>query len=260
VAAVPHIVEKRGFSGEVALLDNPPDVALLQSKAADFLKSYRDAGAGPMEGDPRRLRRGIELAAGSPIPDAEIEMWLEQLAVDPMARGYDWPELPPVDACDGFTVAVIGGGMGGLNAAVHLKKAGINFMLIEKNAEVGGTWYENRYPGARLDTTSRSYFHCFGVNYPCPAPFSVQAHNGRYMKWVADHFDLRGNIVFNTEVDSLIWVEQAKLWEIKAHGPDGTRSWRVNAVISAVGLLNRPNIPAIEGIDSFDGIKLHTAK
>jgi 4-hydroxyacetophenone monooxygenase len=259
VAAVPHSTETRGVLGQVTTLSDPDHVALLRSKAAAYLKSYRDAGAGDLPLPRERLRRSLDLAAGATIPDDEIEMWIEQLAIDPMARGYEWPAQPDEAKRSDFLVAVIGAGMGGLNAAVHLKRAGIPFVAIEKNGEVGGTWHENRYPGARLDTTSRSYFHSFGVDFPCPAPFSVQAHNGRYMRWVADHFDLRGDIAFNTEVSSVVWDEGDQLWTISARGPDGPRIWRANAVISAVGFLNRPNVADFEGRDSFEGQTLHTS-
>ena len=258
-AAIPSAIENRGMQGMVSGIPDPDDVALLRARAAAFLKAHRDAGAGDLVFEQGRLRRSLELVAGTAIPDSELAMWIEQLAVDPMARGYDWPQPPSDERRDAFRVVVIGGGMGGLNAAVHLKRSGIPFVLIEKNGEVGGTWYENRYPGARLDTTSRNYFHSFGVNFPCPAPFSVQAHNGAYMKWVADEFDLRDDIVFGTEVQSVTWNEASATWRIDARGPDGARTFEANAVISAVGFLNRPNLPEVPGRDSFGGLSLHSA-
>jgi 4-hydroxyacetophenone monooxygenase len=129
------------------------DVALLHAKAADFLKSYRDQGAGEIEPGPRaRLPQSLDLTAGVLLPDAEREMWLETTALNPWARGLDADvELDPKEAA-GFKVGIIGTGLSGLNAAVHLKRAGIPFVVFEKNPEVGGTWFENRYPGARVDS------------------------------------------------------------------------------------------------------------
>jgi 4-hydroxyacetophenone monooxygenase len=247
VAALPHSLMSMGLLGNASVISDPRHVGLLRAKAAAFLKSYRDAGAGDYPLARERLHRSLELAAGEAIAEAELEMWVEQLAIDPMARGFAWPASPAPERREEFHVAVIGGGMGGLNAAVHLKQAGIPFTLIEKNSGVGGTWHENRYPGARLDTTSRSYFHTFGVDFPCPAPYSIQAHNNRYMNWVADEFDLHDDIVFDIEVDSMAWDEAAQVWEISASGPDGARTWRANAVISAVGFLNRPTFPIFRG-------------
>jgi 4-hydroxyacetophenone monooxygenase len=157
-------------------------------------------------------------------------------------------------------VAVIGAGMGGLNVALQLKRAGIPFTVLEKNAGVGGTWYENRYPGARVDTASRSYSHIYGVRFPKPNPFCPAAENEKYLNWLADHFDLRGHIQCDTEVRSLIWDEAAGEWEIAADGPEGLRSLRANVVISCVGFLSRPNVPTFKGQVSFTGPVFHTAR
>jgi 4-hydroxyacetophenone monooxygenase len=164
IAAIPHSSESRGVLGEVTLLSDPDHVALLRAKTAAWLKSYRDAGGGEVPIARERLRRSMELAAGSPIPDAEIEMWTEQLAIDPMARGFDWPEQPDPTKRAEFLVAVIGTGMAGLNAAVHLKRAGIPFVAIEKNGEVGGTWPPGSTPPAA------AIFTASGSTSPAPRP------------------------------------------------------------------------------------------
>lgn len=246
---------------EMQSLTDPSDVALLQSKAAEFLKSYRDHGAGELSVGPAdRLHRSLNLAAGLEIPDSELELWLEQLALDPWARGLGWQQKPSPERLNDFSVAVIGAGMGGLNAAVLLKQAGVPCVVIEKNSGVGGTWYENRYPGARVDSPSRCYTHIYGVDFEYPNPFCEQSENERYFNWVTDSFGIRENIEFDTEVKSVVWDDAAGLWEIKAVGPDGPREWHANAVISAVGFLSRPNLPDIEGMDEFAGPAFHTAR
>ena len=259
VAAIPQTTVTSGVLSSVAAVKDPDHVALLRQKAAAFLKAYRDNGAGQMPIADERLRRSLELAAGDQIPDGELDMWLEQSAFDPMARGYDGPPHSFDDLEGNFQVAVIGAGMAGLNAAVQLKQAGIPFVCIEKNGEVGGTWCENRYPGARLDTSSRSYFHTFGVDFHSPGPFSVQAHNERYVQWMAEEFDLHRHVMFDTEVNSIEWDDDDKLWTIRTTTPDGERTVRAQAVISAVGFLSRPNIPEFEGSELFRGLKIHTA-
>jgi 4-hydroxyacetophenone monooxygenase len=242
-------------------VSNASEVAIIQSKAAAFLKSYRDQGASDIPcGPPERLPRSLSLVAGADIPASELEMWLEQLALDPWSRGLVWQDPPPSQDLRKFVVAVIGAGMGGLNAAVQLKHAGIPYFVIEKNDEVGGTWYENQYPGARVDSPSRTYTHIYGVNFECPNAFCLQRENLNYFKWVADHFDIRNDITFKVEVKSVVWDETAKLWEIKADGPDGPRIWRANAVIASVGFLSRPNMPSFEGMETFEGNAFHTAR
>ena len=237
------------------------DVALIRRKAADFLRSCRDAGPHEVSfGPAERLQRSLSLTAGSEVPRAELEMWVEQLGLDPHVRGLSWSQAPTPEQLASFSVLVIGAGMGGLNAAVQLKEAGIPFSVVEKNSEVGGTWYENRYPGARVDTPSRIYTHVFGADFRYPSPYCEQAENEKYLNWIADRFELRRHITFDTEVESATWDDVAGRWNLTVAGPEGTRRLTANAIITAVGFLSRPNIPAITGIESFRGEYFHTAR
>jgi 4-hydroxyacetophenone monooxygenase len=197
---------------------------------------------------------------GKTLDGETLEHHLEELATDPMARSLRWRETPDPERLKDFTVTVIGAGMGGLNAALQLRAAGFPVTVIEKNDGVGGTWWENRYPGARVDTASRSYTHIFGVDFPYPNPFCEAKENVKYFNWVADTFDLRGLIQFETEVKALTWDEAAGDWAIDIEGPDGARQVRSRAVITAVGFLNRPNIPDIPGAKDFARPSWHTAR
>ena len=144
---------KFGVGKEMA---NDTDADLLKAKGAAFLKHYRDSGAGKIDiGPADRLRQSLSLTAGHEIPEAELRIWQEEAAFDRWARGVHWAGGTPPKSVDRFKVAVIGTGISGLNVAVQLKQAGIPFTVFEKNPEVGGSWYENRYPGARVDTSSR---------------------------------------------------------------------------------------------------------
>ena len=135
-----------------------------------------------------------------------------------------------------------------------LKRAGIPYTVIEKNAGVGGTWYETRYPGARVDTPSRGYTHIFGAHFPYSSPFCDWAENQRYFDWVADTFDLRDDIVFDTEVRALTWDEAiVDVGDRDRRARRADARLRSNAVVTAVGFLNRPKIPEIEGMAEFRG-------
>jgi 4-hydroxyacetophenone monooxygenase len=252
----------RGYLGEnmATGMTDEADIALLRAKAVAFLRSHRDAGAPPLDpAPPDRVARSLALAAGvDELPDEEL--WLEEVALDPWARGLRWREAPSAERLRDFTVVVIGAGMGGLGAAVQLQHAGIGFTVLEKNPEVGGTWYENRYPGARVDSPSRAYLHIFGVDFPCPYPWCTRDANQDYFTGVADHFGLRDRIEFDTEVTALLWDERSSTWEIHATGPGGARVMRADAVISAVGLLSRASLPEIEGTGSFAGRSFHTTR
>lgn len=260
LVGVPVIGMVVGGYRRTSFIADPVDTARIRAKAAAFLKAHRDAGADrPPIGPAARLRTSLSLTAGEEVDPIELELWREELAIDPYARGLTWSgERPP--AAGDFTVAIIGAGMGGLNAAALLKKAGVPFTVLEKNGDIGGTWLENRYPGARIDSASRTYAHIVGADFVFGHPFSPQPENERYFHWLADRHDLRDDIRFGTEVSTLAWDDDAGQWEITAVDAGGSRTVRANAVISAVGLLSRPNIPEIEGIGDFRGPWFHTAR
>ncbi len=248
-----------GFFGGGGALSEA-DAALLRGKAADFLKAYRDAGGGEIGSGPEeRLAISVALTVGRDLGPKDFELLSEELGFNPWARGLDWRGEPP-KAAQAFSVTIIGAGMGGLNAAIQLKHAGIPFTVIEKNSGVGGTWFENRYPGARVDTPSHLYTHIFGVDYSYPNPFCPWTENQKYFDWVADSFGVREDIAFNTEVRSLAWDEKTSMWEIAVSGPEGERTLRSNGVITAVGFLNRPNQAEIPGMERFKGRSWHTAR
>ena len=245
---------------QVLGIANQEDVAMLRQKVGAFLRAYRDAGAGEVPIATDRLPTSLRLAVGIELDDKDMGLYFEELGLEAWSRRLDWQTAPPAERIEQFSVTVIGAGMGGLTAALQLKRAGISYTVFEKNSGVGGTWFENSYQGARVDTPSRAYSNTFGVDFGYPNPFCLQKDNERYFNWVADTFDLRDDIVFDTEVRSLTWDEKVCEWEIVIDGPDGERTVRSNAVITAVGFLNRPNIPAIEGMADFRGPSWHTAR
>lgn len=257
IAMVPGRAAKFGVGKEMA---NEADADLLKAKGGAFLKLYRDSGAHAIDLGPQsRMRQSLSLTAGHDIPENELHIWQEEAAFDRWARGVHWQGGAAPNAAESFKVAVIGTGICGLNVAVQLKKAGIPFVVFEKNPEVGGSWFENRYPGARVDTSSRGYTHLFSYDYPYEYSYSPRDHNLRYFKWVADNFKIRGDIRFNTEVIAMDWDEVNAKWMLKAQSPAGHETHVFNAVISCVGFLSRPQIPTIEGMDSFEGTAFHTA-
>ena len=244
-----------------ALVGGNDDTALLRRKGVEFLKAYRDRGAGEISiGPEERLPTSLRLASHFELADEDLGLWIEELALDPWARGLQWKTPPPPNQLEAFNVVVIGGGLGGLNAAIQLKRAGIPFTVVEKNSDVGGTWYENRYPGCRVDTQSRSYTNLFGVDWSYPYSHCPASENERYFQWITETYELRDDIVFETEVRSVAWDETASEWQVSIDGPDGERVLRANAVITAVGFLNRPKLPDIEGMSDFRGPSFHSAR
>jgi 4-hydroxyacetophenone monooxygenase len=260
VAATGIAIDPTGFQTAMKVARDE-DVALLRRKAVEFLDGYRASGAEPLGIGPEdRLPVSLSLTLGEEIDDEEFKFCLEELGLDPWVRSLEWRQPPPQGRLDDFSVTIIGAALGGLNVALMLKRAGIAYTVIEKNAGVGGTWNETRYPGARVDTPSRGYTHIFGTHFPYSSPFCDWAENQRYFDWVADAYELRDDIAFDTEVRALTWDEESSTWEIEIDGPEGRRLLRSNAVITATGFLNRPQIPEIEGRETFRGPSWHTAR
>ena len=260
LAAMPIETVQFGYSALDKLV-HEADVARVRAKALAWLQGLRDSDSGEAElGPMERLPRSLEMIFGREIPARELPMWIEETGIDPLARGLQWKGQPTREQKEAFLVVVVGAGISGISAAVQLKAAGVPFVVIEKNRGVGGTWFENRYPGIRVDSPSRGYLHLFSLEYPQPYSFCPGEENVRYMEWVVDKHDLREHLVFDTEVDSMTWDEDTQTWDIQATGPDGQRSWRGNAVISCVGFLSRPQHVQIEGLESFAGVACHTAQ
>jgi len=259
VAAIELTTTRVGFLA-LKTVAEPEDVELIRTRLADFLKSHRDRGAGEISfGPPERLPISLSLTCGEPVLADEVEMWMETLALDPWARAVDWSVGAPPKRLEGFSAVVIGAGLGGLNAAAYLRRLGVPFTVLERHAGVGGVWYANRYPGCRVDTLSRTYTHLIGVTYPLKSTYLEQKENERYLKWLADTTDVHREIEFGAEVVSIVWNDADSLWEITANTPDGTRTWRANAVINATGVFATPNVPEFEGAESFGGVAVHTA-
>ena len=160
-----------------------------------------------------------------------------------------------------FNVVVVGAGMSGLLVAHRMQQAGIPFVIIEKNADVGGTWYENTYPGCRVDNPNHNYSYSFAQRHDWPLHFSTQDVLLDYLQRCADAFGLREHIRFTTKVVSATWSESDLRWTVVVRGADGAEETLVaNAVVSAVGQLNRPSYPNIAGRDSFAGPSFHSAR
>ena len=258
IAETPVESESTGVFTAMGVTDRAA-IDFLRSRAAGLLKELRDEGRSSWTLDEGRLSRSIALTAGEAIPAEDIELWVEELGLDPFARGVQAQPEPERRSPSDFRVLVIGAGMMGINAGVQLKHAGMNFEIVDKNAEIGGTWFANRYPGCRVDTPSRAYTLICGTNYTHPYTFNPREENQRYLEWIVSKYDLRQYVTLSMEVTSLVWDGERQEWEVRAQGPEGAKVWRVSAVITAVGLLNRPNIPVLDGSDEFEGPIFHSA-
>jgi len=156
-------------------------------------------------------------------------------------------------------VFVIGAGFGGLQMLYRLRALGFSMQCAEMADGVGGTWYWNRYPGARVDVQSIEYSLSLSKEvqdeWTWTELMASQAELERYVNFVADRLDLRRHIKFNMRVSALTWDEDSATWLVETDPGD---RWRARFVVTAVGCLSAPMEPAIEGLHSFAGASLYT--
>src|SRR5262249_17810676 len=151
-------------------------------------------------------------------------------------------------------------GMSGILAAIRLEQAGIPYVVVEKNAGVGGTWRENTYPGGRVDVANHFYSYSFAPNHDWPEDFSQPPQLQDYFERCTTAYGVRDKIRFSTEVVSAHFDEDAARWVVRTRDAAGAETvLEADAVVSAVGQLNRPRLPDIPGLDAFAGPIFHSA-
>ncbi len=160
---------------------------------------------------------------------------------------------------DEVEVAIIGGGFGGLLTGVRLREAGVkDIRIIEKAGDFGGTWYWNRYPGAQCDVESYIYFPLLEeLNYIPSKKYSFAPEILAHSKAIADKYQLYDNACLQTEVTEIRWDESISRWIISTNHGD---KMKAHYVAMANGLLSRPKLPGIPGIDTFKGHTFHTSR
>jgi cation diffusion facilitator CzcD-associated flavoprotein CzcO len=158
-----------------------------------------------------------------------------------------------------YEVIVIGAGVGGIYQIKRLADLGIKATVLELAGDLGGTWYWNRYPGARFDSESYTYGYSFSKElldeWHWKERFSGQPENLRYLNYVADKFDLRKHMQFNVRVEAAHFDEANTLWRLKLS--DG-RTLSCRFMIMTTGLLSQPTLPRLDGMDAFKGRSFHT--
>ncbi len=158
-------------------------------------------------------------------------------------------------------VAIIGAGFGGLGAAVALRRAGVDdLVIIESDDGVGGTWRRNIYPGAACDIQSHLYSFSFAPNRSWSRTYARQPEILAYLESVADDFDLRRHLMLGTRVRTARWNEDTWQWDLRIDRLGRTEALSVDVVVCAAGLFGSLKLPDIDGLADFGGAVMHTAR
>lgn len=268
------------LTGDIAVLDEiapyvrgawdhlesvPPELAAsLRDRMADALERH-NAGAQPALAEPPvdLVKRMMSVAVADTVEARYVPMLIEHmgLSVSGMTEHARPALLNPQKEHQKLSAIIVGAGASGICAAISLKKAGIDYQIIEKSADVGGTWNENRYPGCAVDTPNHFYQFSFEPNNLWPNYFSRRESIHEYLRQCTRKYGLQEHIQFNTEVQEAAYDEDHGLWSVTCRKADGTTSTHTaNFLICAVGQLSRPSIPAFPGMDKFQGQIIHTAQ
>jgi 4-hydroxyacetophenone monooxygenase len=266
------------MTGDVSMLDGPlrpagiflnevqgymseHDKAAGRALALDIIRDYRDRGCPePAPVEPGRLKRMMGWLVCADVPDEYVPMLLEEMELDGRdSRGTVFESDDP--ARDDFPVVVIGCGQSGLLAAIRLQQAGLPYTVVEKNPGVGGTWWENSYPGARVDVGNHFYCYSFSPADHWTEFFAQQPELQAYFQSVMERHGVTDHVRFSTEVLGAVWNEDSSTWSVRVRDTTGAEeTLAARAVISAVGQLNRPSVPHFAGAETFAGPAFHTAR
>ncbi len=227
--------------------------------AFDYLKAHWGAVDEEAFKDRAQVRETMEIFGHGPLSDAEFLMGFEEAAFDDFPRGVEWSEKPSQDVIDQYHIVVVGAGLTGIAAAVHLEQLGLRYTVIERRSGLGGTWHFNNYPEARVDSTSLIYQYKFEKKYPWTEFFASAGETLKYLRHCAEKYGVADKIIFDTSVEAGAWDEASGTWHLTVKDKSGgTRAIDANFVISASGLFSTPKLPDIPGIETYKGEVCHS--
>jgi 4-hydroxyacetophenone monooxygenase len=237
--------------------------AEVRRRALPAIAKYRDSGCAlPPPPSPELVHEMMSFLACAPVPGDVVPMFLEDQHLDGADAGaVTWGDEIPADVKAGAHVVVIGCGESGLLAGIRLGQAGIPYTIVEKNAGPGGTWWDNHYPGARVDIGSHFYCYSFEPADHWTESFSQHNELREYFQRVMKKHGVDANCRFNTEVVGATFDEGTGRWVVEVRTERGeVETIDAFAVISAVGALNQPKMPDIPGLEDFEGPLFHSAR
>lgn len=258
----PSVVDR--FAPKISYVPDPPERAGVTDPdtAAALIDAVVTALAAPRRADAVAaddldlFTRLLPVALGTDVDSEHVPLLWEQGGFMPSQ-----PTLPrTVPIPETMTVAIIGAGIAGINAALAAAEEGVSYEVFDRNHEVGGTWLTTRYPGIGVDTPSAYYSLSRELNPEWSNYYPQGAEYQAYLVALADKHRLREHTRFNTEVQALWWDDDQQHWQIHSVTGDGVREIsHARVVVTAAGYLNRPRWPDLTGRDTFGGVSVHSA-
>ena len=223
------------------------------------LELFADGAPKPAITDPgnelmlRMMRAGL----GENVAPEYAPLMREEMGFVP--REARWNQRPADEKLAQQHVLIVGAGVCAIALGVALGRLGIPYTIVEKNAELGGTWYVNRYPGCGVDTPNHSYSFSFGARNPWTRYFAQRQELLDYLKKVALEHDVRSHLRLNTELTSSRWDDGRRRWISTLKTADGEETFESTTLVSAIGQLNDPSRAHFKGEEDFSGQILHSA-
>ena len=227
----------------------------VRAAALDVVLAFRDGRIDAVPPTPEQVTEMLSCALDEEVPGEYGPLLSEELGF--LSRDVEIP----AEAIDGdFKVVIIGAGLSGLCMAIKLAAVGVDFVVLEKDDDLGGTWLENVYPGCGVDTPGHLYSFSFAPNPELTRYFAKRDEVRAYLNLLAATYDVRRYIRFSTEVRTARYDDADAKWHVDVRDENGgTATLSANVLITAVGMVNRPSIPPLAGLDEFPGPVMHTA-
>jgi 4-hydroxyacetophenone monooxygenase len=262
LAAVAHL------TGDIDLLDvygstplnrlrapveeDPAVVAEVAALARQVVEDGARWRSDPLQRE--ELLRIATFCAGEPVPSTYAELIRAEANFGDNRR--------PVRRHVGrqLRAVIVGAGLGGICAAIRLRQAGVSCTVFEKNEGIGGTWWANDYPNLRVDVPSRFYSYSFAPNPDWSAQYSIRDELQAYVEGCARRYGVTDDIKLRHEVRGARWDPATHQWSVRVQTPGGPESLvTCDVLVSAVGMLNRPSVPDIKGLECFSGTWFHSS-
>ncbi|MGV7213284.1 flavin-containing monooxygenase [Bradyrhizobium sp. UFLA05-112] len=226
---------------------------------AAVVQLFADGHPTPVITDPGEelLLKMMRACLGENVAPEYAPLMREEMGFVP--REARWSRRPSDAQLAQQHVLIVGAGVCAIALGVALGHLGIPYTIVEKNAELGGTWWINRYPGCGVDTPNHSYSYSFGARNEWTRYFCQREELLDYLKKVADEFGLRKHLRLNTQLTSSRWDESKRRWISTLRTSSGEETLESTALVSAIGQLNDPSRASFKGEEDFKGRILHSA-